>query len=449
MRDFDGVLRVWNHLGRSALFVNTGVVIGFRIISVLVTFLTTVALARVLGPTGQGIYSVSLASWAIAVGLSGLGVQWVNSVFVGRLRYSQAVLVWGSLLIVLISCVASAVCVIASLVTGFTLPGLPRNVFVVLIAAIPLGVVVDATAGIVWGRNQVRRWSAIFLFLGPFIAFGCIASLLIFHRLTVGSALASWFGGQVVTAAVGIFQVRHELFREPRLDGKTLQEMLWFGIRANVSHVLGTLNFRLDSVIVLSFLGPRLAGLYVVAEMLSQLLYLVPSSLAASLQPVFASASRDAVVMQTNQSLRLMTLVGAVGAGVLAMAAPVGLPVFGSQYSGVTTTLLILLPGAAIYSLMHVTNVYWESFARQPHVNLYLAGGSLAIDVGALLVLVPHFGLPGAAVASTGAYVISMTASLWLYTRHSHTRLSDVLLFRAADARQLRTLIASRYDETR
>jgi len=301
----------------------------------------------------------------------------------------------------------------------------------------PIGVAVDAVAGLVWGLNRVRQWVIVIGFLGPTVTLLGIVGLVVSHRLTVASALAAWLAGQLVVLIAGISLLQPQRFRRARPNLRRFMEMLSYGARADLAHLVGTLNFRLDIVFVIAMLGPRAVGLYSVSVLVSQSLFLIPTALGSSLLPVFSSANQARVTDMMNQALRMTLLVSCLAAVVLGLSSPYLLPLFGSAYREATTTFLLLLPGTALYSLMHMTTVYWDSFVRKPEVNLYLAALSAGLDIAVLLVLVPRLGLPGAAIASSGAYVVAMAVSLWLYKRRSGSDVNDMLLFRPQDLHRL------------
>ena len=216
----------------------------------------------------------------------------------------------------------------ASIETGVTVPAISRELFATLLLTIPLGVVVDATGGLVWGRNQVRQWSAVFGFLGPAITLVGIVVLLLAHRVSVANALAFWFVGQLGVAGAGILLMRPGSSSWAYGGHPSLpSEMVWFWRSGqHRPPFVGTLNFRLDSIFVVSMLKPRAVGLYSVAVLISQSLFLLSTALGASLLPVFSSAPSARVVEMANRSLRVMLLISILGAGVLALASRTALP---------------------------------------------------------------------------------------------------------------------------
>ena len=408
-------------------------VLSARVVSVLITFAASVVIARSIGPRGQGIYAATTFIALIAMSVAGLGIPWSNQAFAGRRGYLPRALAANSYVFV---GAAAALAAVLGALTFWAPVGwlpIPRDIALFIVAWIPFGVAVDALAGLTWGLNRMVAWSRIFIVLGPIATLAALVIFLIVLHLGVKGALLAWLVGQTAMLVAGAWTLRRVLYPPAAVDGKVLRESLPFGFRSVLSNLLGTLNLRFDFLLVLSFLGAAQLGIYAVAVMLTQLVLFLPSATAASLLPVFSSGEKGRVVALTNGAVRTNLTLSVIEGFVLALAAPVILWIFGHEYLSGLVTLLILLPGTVFYSVAHITTAYWQTYRRRPQINLYLAGMSLTIDVIAAVVLIPRFGLPGAALAASLSYAASVIVSLSLYIRDASVLLGDVIGFRRDD----------------
>ena len=137
----------------------------------------------------------------------------------------------------------------------------------------------------------------------------------------------------------------------------------------------------------------------------------------------------------TPVAARNTILLAAIGAGLLAIAAPVVVPlVFGSEFRGSVDALWLLLPGTVALTGSKVLTGYIFSQGR-PLVNTGITVLALAVTLVADLTLIPAFGVNGAAAASSLTYVAHFAAALVAYRLISGQPALDAVVPRASDAR--------------
>jgi O-antigen/teichoic acid export membrane protein len=69
----------------------------------------------------------------------------------------------------------------------------------------------------------------------------------------------------------------------------------------------------------------------------------------------------------------------------------------------------------------------------KPYYGTYASLASLVVTLGLDLVLIPRWGITGAAVGASLGYITNAVCALVFYLRLSGNRLSDVLLVRKSD----------------
>ncbi len=386
-----------------------------------------------LGPRGQGLFASLTFIWLIVLMLVGVGLPTVNAVFAGRPGYSVDRLIWNSVWFVLFATVLSVLLGSAIYIAPPEWLGqIPKLEVSAIVVCSWIGVAASGAAGLILGTQRFRLWGAI-QFTGSACTLGSALPLISWLHLGLFGAVVAWIGGQLVILVLAVLALASDWRWPPRFDRPLMQETAWFGARANASGLVGTLNFRFDSLLVLYLAGAFVTGLYSVTVLLAQLTFLAPSALSSSVLPMLSGSSRDRAVILTNRTIRLslaMGLTAALGIGIFGRLL---LALFGSQFAQAWLTLLLLLPGVAAYSLCHVTSVYWDSYVRKPHVNLYIAGLSLLIDTVGVMLLVPWLNLAGAGAAASLGYLIAAGLSLTLYIAHSRATLWEACVVRPAD----------------
>jgi O-antigen/teichoic acid export membrane protein len=129
---------------------------------------------------------------------------------------------------------------------------------------------------------------------------------------------------------------------------------------------------------------------------------------------------------------RTLAVTAVVSVGLLAVAQPMIPVVYGSAFGPSVAVFLILLPSGLLYT---VHKVLTSSLAAngKPQTSLYAGLLSLPVTIGLNLLLVPAWGIKGAAVASDAAYAINASAVLFMFLRASRLPLREVLFFNGED----------------
>jgi O-antigen/teichoic acid export membrane protein len=195
------------------------------------------------------------------------------------------------------------------------------------------------------------------------------------------------------------------------------------------SNVVSSVFSRLDIVMVGILVSSKEAGIYAVAMRAGMLAALLQTAICANLAPRMSSlfwAGRhdelDDLVLTAVRWVFLPTL--AVTAGMVVLAGP-ALRLFGKPFGGGTSVLVII----AVCQLIGVGAgpVGWlMNMTGHQNVTAVVFGLTAAVTVVAYLVLIPLFGLPGAALANGGAVVVRNLALNRLARRRLGLRISVV-----------------------
>jgi O-antigen/teichoic acid export membrane protein len=159
-------------------------------------------------------------------------------------------------------------------------------------------------------------------------------------------------------------------------------------------------------------------GLYSVAVTMAELVFYVPDSVATIFLPRVAGST----VGEANQMLgrvgRLTTLLTLVVALALVPVAIVGIRVVLRGYVDCLPAFLVLLPGAVSFSVAKVMTAYVNGRGRP---GLVSAGtvASLALNLALNVILIPMYGITGAALASLVSYSFQAVVAIVIASRLS------------------------------
>jgi O-antigen/teichoic acid export membrane protein len=180
-----------------------------------------------------------------------------------------------------------------------------------------------------------------------------------------------------------------------------------YGFRAQLGTIALLLNARLDFAVVGALIGPASLGIYAVASRYAELLRLPALAMNYVLYPDYA---RDGGAVAAARARVMIPRIGWVPAAVavpMALAAPLVLPLFfGQPFEAAVLPAWILLVGLAGGGVSGVISAFLSGVGRPGLYSAALAAG-LPVTVLLDLLLIPPFGVPGAAAASAVAYLVT------------------------------------------
>jgi O-antigen/teichoic acid export membrane protein len=174
--------------------------------------------------------------------------------------------------------------------------------------------------------------------------------------------------------------------------------LLSYGVRSYGVDILGALALQVDQVLVISLLAPAAMGTYGVALSLSRMFNLFQGSAVSVLFPRASGCTADEILRMTEYATRVSTLVTGC-AIVAAMIGPFMLrTLYGREYAGASFTLEILLLEVTISGAVFILAQAYMALGRPGMVTIIQSVG-LSLSIPMMLVLIPVWGINGAAVA--------------------------------------------------
>ncbi|HEY2599248.1 MAG TPA: polysaccharide biosynthesis C-terminal domain-containing protein [Candidatus Dormibacteraeota bacterium] len=404
----------------------------------------TILVTRVTGAHGRGVYTLVYALANLAAMITALGISWAGIYYIGKRRFPLAD-VASTLLTVSMAAGAVAVAGLAAAYfifrsTYFHDVSLTQAVIMLVLAAIIQ--LVTTTSSIVLGLNRPLHFAGLSL-LQFGVALLLQGILALAGSLTATSALIALAVGAAGSAVVGLVLVGREVPLRLGFDSKILRSFLNFGIRGYIANLMQFMNYRLDALIVNGLLGIVSVGYYSIATAMAEALWYGANALALVLFPHVSSLERkeaDRITPVVCRNAVFMTLVGAVL--MFAVSRQLILAVFGSGMTPALHPLWLLLPGIVTLTAAKVISSYLSGIGK-PTYSTYVGAGTVVLTVILDLVLIPRFGINGAAVASSIVYTLTAATYVWILRRESGARLLETLVVRPSDFVRYRRVLDS------
>jgi O-antigen/teichoic acid export membrane protein len=360
-------------------------------------------IARSLGPTGRGNTAlVAVYDDASTIALS-LGVP----AAVGReasqadddARSTVEARLLGSALTIAVF-VTPAAALLSWLVFTFALDGAPRSIQFLVVAAIAATPIVNTVpmAGrmILTARGELHALASLIM-IQMVVRLAIYGLLILFDAFTATTAalgfLASgWFGSILVWFVVGIRPTR----------GGELGPLLRFGVKTVPGSMADLTNSRLDQLLIVPLLSTRDLGIYAVAIGVAFLPINIGSSMALSAYRVAArdGVDRSATRQAVRRGVRLVAaagLVSALGAAFLLV------PVYGSEFADSIVPAMLLVGGSVATGITAIL-VQVANASGRPLIGSWSSLAGLIVTLVGLPIVLPTFGVVGAAVVSLLAY---------------------------------------------
>ncbi|MCB2262717.1 MAG: flippase [Candidatus Thiosymbion ectosymbiont of Robbea hypermnestra] len=435
-------------LGLRSLSRNVAATFGRQVGAGILGLISAAIIARVFGPEGNGVFALVLLLPGILVTFLNLGVGPANVYYLG----SGQVTVRGAIRINLVFCLGLAVLGISAGASVLfwkgreLFPGVEPTLLWLALPTFPILLLNGFLTSIFQGLQQFRIYNLI-LILQPICFLGALGLLALSGYGELALLITLYILSNLITLAIAAIGIGRLYNSASSIEGTRQgygRKALGYGWKANLGSILGFLNYKADIFLVNFFMTPVATGIYVVAVTLAEKLWVISSAVSTVLLPRLSQLSSHEETRKRLTPLisRLVFMITALGGMLLALIAyPLIAGIFGAQYSASVWPLLLLLPGAVI---LGVAKVWANDIAARgrPEIGMYVALVTLVANIIGNLLLIPAFGLAGAAIATTLAYSICSGITLIIYIRMTSNRWMETLFVSAADMRMVMSVFA-------
>lgn len=419
---------------------NIAITFGGQIGRVLFATAATAFLARALGPDGRGLYALAIWMPLTISTLAQFGQVGVNSTFAGLHSERREELFLQTLLFAIFF---GSLGLVAMFAYFFWLPiplgkfaNIPDDIIILSAFIIPIMSLDCMLRELARGAERI---SSTVLITTTGYAVRAAAIFLLIFILGMGVATAIWILilVQVLTSLGYIWSVRDfATLNIRKLSLTFMKKCLRFG----VVFAFGDAGICLNSCIAVFLLAQLQVseaqiGLFAVATMLSNQMAMIPTSITQAFLP-HLSNNPEQRLARTPEVFRF-TLIACffIMIGFFVFSYPVVRILLGREYLGSVPSLLVMVPGLAVFGPMRVLGVHlWV--LKKPHYGTVISWIVLTITVGLCIWLVPLMGIIGAAITFSLNRFIAAGLVICAYRHESKTHFVE-LVPRRSDFRRM------------
>jgi len=390
----------------------------YKGVYLLLQFILTILISKLSGPEGLGIFTLvtvnaNLSSIFTSLGISsGIGFQASKNDISTRALLE---LTWLSssvqLMLVLI------IEIIVFLISGkFLIWNSSWYLFgfagIILFLTISIS---EKYFALYNGYFQLNKYNLIVTAITGLIVLICSIWLFILKKVPIESILIVFVFANVVQVILLHFFLSYQKKQHNNDNISWKRDLFSYSTIAFFSNCLYFIALRVDYWIIGLFNSKEQLGYYALAVRLSQLIWILPTLLAALILPKVGKI--DFKNQDLERLIRLVFSFNVFGGLILAFSSFYLIPlIFGKEFTRSILPFCLILPGIVLLSLQIILSAYFSG-KGEIKTNLVTSIVLLIVIILLDLLLIPRFGIIGASIASSFAYSISGLFTYFLYCR--------------------------------
>lgn len=376
----------------------------------IIGLVNSILLARWLGPTGRGEVAAAMLWPSVLILLGSTGLVPAVLYFIAKPDTSMEDIYGNSLFIAIFQ---SAITVSIGHVA---LPWLLANQSSEVISAsrlyltiIPISLASQYGISILQGRLHFNQYN----FLRSILPVGYLIGttiLFLYNQLSLAQIITLHIALQAATLFATLFALANNRYSIwPRFDTTIAKPMLTYGIKVAAGMTSQVANLRMDQILLAAWLPPTELGLYVAALSAVNLLQVISSTIRTTTTPKIAQqATKLDQFILLSRAFRQNLVISLFAAGIMAILIPYAIPLlFGAEFRASIGPAEVLLIGGVVLGARNVLTGAVQAMGLPG-----LASRADIIGLGAtaffLVLLLPKFGIMGAAIASVTAYSVQL-----------------------------------------
>lgn len=409
---------------------------------------SSVIIARMLNPYGKGVYAmVGVMSSFLMVGVdAGLGASAIY--YSGSSRYSPRVVLSHGLLAVMIHCLLAGTLGLSAIWLGRDrfFPGVQIEYLLMGLMLLPLQLYMSFVNPIFIGLGQIRRYNA-FQILRAILFCGSLVLIVFISERGIGGALAAEILASLGACAASLyFLIRATNGISLALDRNYLRDAYNYGSKIYASNFVFFMNSSLNIFLLNLYLTPLSVGLFATGLGVADRTLLFSDSIGTVLYSRLVSdkygPNRSDITPLVFKSLMLIVVV--FNLVLLKVGGALIVWLYSESYRDAILPFSILLIGNAARSCWRI--LQYDLLSRGvPGMVAAVAGKSFLVNLILSMVLIPRYGLLGAAWANSGAGLALLLFGLESYCGSSGCNVLKLFVPERSDVNAYRGLFMTKF----
>ena len=386
--------------------------------------------ARFLGPAGRGLFysSVQTSGFINTVGTLSIGEGLIYHIGKGKIT-SHQVLGTVFMMVTGFTLILSVVLyLLVPLLTQHFLDKLPGGTIQLIFLLIP------ATMTEYFSASALRGLKAFSVVNKLTIVTRANILLLMFIALTFWSAdvytsVLAYTIALTLNAILYLIVLFYKSQLHFSVSWNELNNIIKYAAKAHIGTLLTEVEYRLDIFILLFFLNAAAVGVYSIGVTMAQILWYVSNSVNTVLFPYLTSSDGKDLDVFTARILKYTLFSNIlVVFGLILVGLPLVQLLYGTIFSEAYFIFLVLSPGLLSDSVARSLAAWLKGTNRALALSK-LSSVSLAVNILLCIILIPNWGVYGAAFSSMISYTLRAVMLTMMFCKISKVPLSQMFIF--------------------
>ena len=409
---------------------DVGITFIASMISMLFGFVITVLLGRYLGAGDLGLYRIVYTIYGIAMLFAAIGIPVAIIKYVAEYKEDRnktnSIVSAGVITSLLLGIGFSVLFYLSSGIFEeiFKMPGL-AGLLKILSPVFPFALVGGVLLGMLNGLREMKKYGTAMIIQS--ILMMVVSILLIYFGFGVAGVVIG-----VVLASVGwclyLLMITREYF-EITFEGyvDNTKKMLLFGAQIFGTNAINMINYQADIIMIGYFLTVTDVGYYAVAVGLSKFFWIIPQAIQSITYPAtseyWSKNNHLALQVMIDKSMKYTACVLVpIGLGVGFFANDIISLMFGDGFVQAVLPLHILIVGTVVFGLIKSIGTSVTGMGR-PDIALKLVCISAATNIVLNILLIPTYGITGAAAATATSLIIGSLLGIFVTVKMSNVKI--------------------------
>ena len=403
-----------------------------------------VIIARTLGPFLQGVYALAILLPSILSSFGNLGIGQASIFFIGKKKYlAKEIFTTNIILAFFLGILGFLIGLVIVLFYGETLfPHVDKAYLMLGLFLVPIQICFSFLNRFLLGLRKIKEFNiASVLQLFSFLIL--VGIFLLWCKWGVKAAISAYIISSAIGIGVSLYMSKKEIAPLRLIFNLAyFKDAFIYGFKIYVGNFLGLLRYKIDIFLVNAFLNPLAVGIYSIAVDISEKIWLISQSAGLVLFPKVSSETDPAKIKSFTplvcRHVLLLTLTGAIV--LLVLSRFLILVFYSDKFIDSIVPFRILLIGAVTMSGSKVlsNDLYGQG---RPELNIYINIATIIINILLIVLLIPRYGIIGAAWSTTIAYSAAFLIMTVVYSKISGNRILDVILPKKSDFKIYKNLL--------
>ena len=409
-----------------------------------------IIIARILGSVNMGLWYILLMIPSYAEPFGRLKLDVASVYFIGRRKYRLGEVYFNLIMLSLLS--SAAIILIFFWQREFIFLKLLKGALVkeylvyLMFACIPFSFITINYSYLFLAKEDIRSYNRITI-IGPIVS----SVLALFFLIILKWGLLSLVICQLISGCIGVLYGAWKLGKTDKiishLNIKMLKDLFNFGSKLYLVGIVGYLQIYVTVMIVALFLNSSAVTFFKMGQEKALLLIAVPGAISTILYPVVAKdndSSGYIAVKACRISTLLLTIVAVLGAIIIKPAVYL---LYGKEFLPQIGPFWILLPGIVFLGIGNVLLQYFTGKGN-PELVLKISIVPLFLQIGMSVILMPSFGILGAALATSLTYLLTGIITMMVFVKSTNSKIYDLIVPKRGDFVLLNNFIAKQCQRT-